>query len=109
FPACPESATGEGFKKKYTLGVAGKRGFDFDELEFIISEAQSKYPNTNIILNEMDYKNQDAATNYYERCSNFAQLGITLDEGDLIYPYEGDVFHLESDKEKLDEAADRLT
>lgn len=107
FPWGPESGTGEAFKKKYTLD--GKRGFDFEELQAVIQDAQKKYSQTNIILNQMDYKHRDAATNYYDGCSNFEQLGIKVEEGDLVYPYEGDVFHLESDKDNLDEAADRLT
>ena len=101
FPHGPESCTKmEGFKEKYTLNGDGKRGFDYPELQEIIFEAQRKYKDKRIILNEMDYDpNEKSATKHYSNaCSNFKDLNIDVNVGDYIFPFEGDVFHLESDK-----------
>ena len=87
---------------KYTLNGEGKRGFDFLELETIINKAQQKYPNTKIILNQIDYFPGMSSTDcYIKAATNFEQLGIKVEEGDYIFPYEGDVFHHEDDIENI--------
>ena len=109
FPKGPESSTtvNDEFIKNYTLD--GKRGFDYEELKEVISEAQKKYPNTKIILNEMNYPDGLDAPNCYRlACSNFKELGIDIEEGDYIFPYEGDVFHLESAKDEIDGYLEQL-
>lgn len=104
FPHGPESCTNmSGFKEKYTLNGDGKRGFDYPELQEVIFEAQKKYSNKKIILNEMDYDpNEKSATQHYlKACSNFKELNIDLQIGDYLFPFEGDVFHLESEKDTI--------
>ena len=110
FPSGPESSTNvsKDFLDQYTLD--GKRGFDFDELKLIIEKAQKKYKDTKIILNEMSFPKDmhDAPLCYYTACSNFEDLGIKIEEGDLIYPLEGDVFHHESSKVYFENILDKL-
>ena len=107
-PAGPEShGLPQDFVDKYTLD--GKRGFDFNDLKKIISSAQKKYPNTKIILNEMEYTGIfDASTCYTKACSNFEELGIDVNPGDYIFPYEGDVFHHETSKDEIQGYLDQL-
>jgi hypothetical protein len=110
FPSGPESSTNvsDDFLSKYTLD--GKRGFDYEDLKSIISEAQKKYKNVKIILNEMSFPEDmhNAPLCYYTACSNFKDLGIDIEEGDLIYPLEGDVFHHESSKQSFEEMSNKL-
>jgi hypothetical protein len=111
FPHGPESCTNmAGFKEKYTLNSEGKRGFDYPELQEIIFEAQKKYSNKKIILNEMEYDpNEKSATKHYTKaCSNFKELNIDVNVGDFIFPFEGDVFHLESDKDSIESYMSQL-
>lgn len=103
FPRGPESSTlvTDHFIKDYTLD--GKRGFDYNLLKEIIKEAQSKYPNTKIILNEMDYSGIESAPEcYFKACSNFKDFEIDIEVGDYIFPYEGDVFHHEDSKDEIE-------
>ena len=54
---------------KYTLD--GKRGWDWLELSNIIDDAQRKYPNTKIILNNIEYKQGMSSTDcYVSACLN---------------------------------------
>lgn len=110
FPRGPESTTNvtQQFIQEYTLD--GKRGFDFELLEEIIKKAQKKYTSTEIILNKMEYPDflTNASECYYRAVSNFRDFGISLEEGDYIFPYEGDVFHLESAKNEIQGYMDQL-
>jgi len=111
FPHGPESCTNmSGFKEKYTLNGEGKRGFDYPELQEIIFESQKKYSDKKIILNEMEYDpNEKSATQHYiKACSNFKDLNIEINVGDYIFPFEGDVFHLESEKNAIQSYMDQL-
>lgn len=110
FPVGPESNTivDKYFLDEFTLDGGGKRGFDYPELEKIIEEAQNKYPNTKIILNKMDYKSKSASENYVHACSNFKELGIDIEVGDYIFPYEGDVFHHEDSKSEIQEYLNQI-
>lgn len=101
FPAGPESNTPitEDFLNKYTLD--GHRGFDYKELEEIVEDAQKKYPNTKILLNPMKYTSLSAPQCYIEACTNWKELGINVEVGDYIFPYEPDVFHLERTKTEI--------
>jgi hypothetical protein len=104
FPHGPEGCTDmSGFNSKYTLNGEGKRGFDFPELQEIIFEAQKKYKDKRIILNEMIYDPsvKSATKHYAAACTNFKALNINIEEGDYLFPYEGDVFHLESTKNDI--------
>lgn len=83
--------------QKYTLNGEGKRGFDFPDLEKIVVNAKWKYPDVKFILNEMDYSDCNNSTECYKKATtNFEELEIDIEEGDYIFPYEGDVFHHES-------------
>jgi hypothetical protein len=94
---------------KYTLNGEGKRGFDFIELKQIIEDAQKEYPNTKIILNEMEYIPGMTSTDCFRKAStNFEELGINIEEGDYIFPYEGDVFHHEDSKAEIQHYMDQL-
>jgi len=103
FPTGPENTTNvnEEFLREYTID--SKRGFDFEELQEIIYEAQREYKDTNIILNKMNYPDNMvyAPDCYVTACSNFKDVGIEIEEGDYIFPFEGDVFHHEDSKEEI--------
>lgn len=87
---------------KYTVNGEGKRGFDYLELKQVIEDARQQFPNTTIILNEMTYQLGMSSTDcYVAAVTNFADLGIKVEEGDYIFPYEGDVFHHENAKEEI--------
>tara|TARA_B000000557_G_scaffold257192_1_gene250242 strand:- start:1206 stop:2195 length:990 start_codon:yes stop_codon:yes gene_type:complete len=109
FPKGPENNTDIDFKwlDKYTLD--GRRGFDFLEMKKIIDDAQKKYPNTKIILDEIDYKsNLSAPECYMYACSELEELGIKLEEGDFIFPFEGDVFHHENSQDDIKNYLEQL-
>jgi len=110
FPSGPESNTNvsANFLDEYTLD--GKRGFDFNELKLIIEKAQEKHKDTKIILNEMSFPKDmhHAPMCYYRACSNFEDLEIKIEEGDLIYPLEGDVFHHENSKQIIEKTSNEL-
>ena len=111
FPHGPESNTNmEGFNQKYTLKGEGKRGFDFPELQEIIFESQQKYKDKKIILNEMYYDPsvRSASEHYVRACSNFKDLNVEINVGDYLFPYEGDVFHLESSKDLINDYLTQL-
>ncbi len=103
FPGGPESSTNRTneFLTKYTLD--GVRGFDFHDLEEIIDDAKKTYPHINFILNKMTYDDnvKSASQNATTAYTNFKDLGIDVNEGDYIFPLEGDVFHHESSKEEI--------
>jgi len=105
FPMGPESSTkvGQEFIKKYTWEGRGNRGFDILELREIVKKAQKKYPTVKIILNEINYpKNETSASKCYTyACSNFEEIGISVNPGDYVFPFEGDVFHHEGSKENI--------
>jgi hypothetical protein len=88
--------------QKYTLNGEGKRGFDFSQLKDIVEQAQTKHPDVQIILNEMEYgANMSPTDCYVAATTNFSEVGIEIEEGDYIFPYEGDVFHHENSKEEI--------
>jgi len=88
---------------KYTLDKEGKRGFDYIVLENIIKSGKKTYPNVKIILNKMEYSQGMSSTDcYFEATNNFKELGIDVEEGDCIFPYEGDVFHHEDSKKEIE-------
>lgn len=111
FPHGPESSTNmRGFIEKYTLNGEGKRGFDYLDLKEIIFEAQQKYKDKKIILNEITYDPniKSASEHYVHACTNFKDLNIEVNVGDYLFPFEGDVFHLESQKENIQSCIDQL-
>tara|TARA_A100001015_G_C15035304_1_gene735821 strand:+ start:1746 stop:2693 length:948 start_codon:yes stop_codon:yes gene_type:complete len=106
----------EDWIKKYTLNGEGKRGFDYEDLKSIITDAQEKYPDVNIILNEIDYSDcidkgeyDFVGTKCYVKAnSNFKELGIELEEGDFIFPLEGDTFYHQDSKIEIQGYLDQL-
>lgn len=90
------------WKDKYTLDGEGKRGFDFLELKEIVKQAQLQYPQVKIILQEMEYTLGMTSTECYKKATTiFNEVGIDVQEGDYIFPYEGDVFHHENSKTNI--------
>mgnify|MGYP003110692346 FL=1 len=54
-------------------------------------------------MNPIDYQQGMTSTDcYVKACLNLEDLGIKFEEGDYIFPYEGDVFHHEKDKKEID-------
>ena len=68
----------------------------------IVYDAQNEYPNTEIILNPIDYQQGMTSTDcYVKACLNLEDLGIKFEEGDYIFPYERDVFHHENSNSEI--------
>jgi hypothetical protein len=104
FPKGPESRTviDEVFKSKYCYKDTNL-AWDTLITQQLIKEAQDKYPNTRWIHNEMKFKSgMNGSEAYVHAVSNWDELGITINQGDFIFPYEPDIFHLESDKVGID-------
>lgn len=104
FPTGPESklvVTSE-FKSKYCYKDTNL-GFDTMAVQQIIQDAAKKYSNVQFIHNEMKFpigiKAEDA---YTLAVSNFQEVGVIIEPGDFIFPYEPDIFHLESSKIEID-------
>ena len=92
---------------KYTLD--GKRAFDFNELKNIVEKHQKQYPDTKIILNEIKYENHLSSTEcFMKACLNLEDLDIVFEEGDYIFPFEGDVFHHENAKDEIQEYMNQI-
>lgn len=113
FPSGPENLynMNESFTNKYCK-FNTKLGFDTDEMNQIVSEKQKEYPNkkiihNRIILNPEHVRDTDTA---YVLCVNITdgENSIKFEKGDIIFPYEADVFLHEKDKEKLFEEIDKL-
>jgi hypothetical protein len=109
FPGATEG--GKELKKewldKYTLD--GKRGFDYLELKDIIEKAKITYPNVKFILNEMNYSSEMSSIDcYVNATTNFEDLGIKIEEGDCIFPFEGDVFHHENSKDQINSYVNQI-
>lgn len=94
---------------KYTLDGLGKRGFDYKELVEVVNKAKEQYPNTQIILNEVQYEEGMSSTDcFVQSTTNFKKLGITIEPGDYIFPLEGDVFHHENSKNEIENYLSQL-
>lgn len=103
FPKGPESKTDvdEAFRKKYCYQDTNL-AWDTLETQALIKEASIKYPNTQWIHNEMKFSdNMNAPEAYTYAVSNWDELGVKVEIGDYIFPYEPDIFHLESDKDNI--------
>jgi hypothetical protein len=79
--------------------------WDTEVLQQAILAAQSKYPDVSIKWNPMDYSDIDANDCYVHSVST---LGVDVEEGDLIFPLEGDVFFHEDDMQLLHQYIDAL-
>lgn len=79
--------------------------WDTEMLRQAVSAAQSKYPDVSIKWNPMDYSDIDANDCYVHSVST---LGVDIEEGDLIFPLEGDVFFHEDDMQLLHQYIDAL-
>ena len=103
FPKGPESKTviDEVFKSKYCYKDTNL-AWDTLETQHLIKEANKTYPNTKWIHNEIKFPaGMNASEAYTYAVSNFNELGVEINSGDYIFPYEPDIFHLESDKQNI--------
>ena len=110
FPKGPESKTNinEEFRKKYCYQDTNL-AWDTLETQQLINQAQIDYPNVKWIHNEMKFpKDTSASEAYTMAVSNFKDLGIEVEEGDFIFPYEPDIFHHESISESLTNLLEQL-
>lgn len=109
FPAGPENKGGidTNFQKEFCYQNTNL-AWDTELVQHAIKEAQLRFPNTKIIWNQMNYKTTDANLCYVEAVSNFSELGIEINEGDIIFPLEGDVFFHEDDVLLLNEYLEKL-
>lgn len=104
FPNGPESKTviTDEFRSKYCYKDTNL-AWDTLETQDIIKNAQHVYPNIKWIHNEMKFKQDMTASEAYTySVSNWEELGINVERGDYIFPYEPDIFHLEADKDALE-------
>lgn len=109
FPSGPENKGGidVNFQTEFCYEDT-KLAWDTKLVQSSIKEAQELFPNTKIIWNQMNYKTSDANICYVEAVSNFKELGIEINEGDIIFPLEGDVFFHENDIVLLNEYLEKL-
>lgn len=105
FPRGPENGSiiNSEFISKY-CSSDGFTGFDFEETKQIIATAKEKYPHIQWHLGAIKYPDGMRAEDAYTYAvSNFESYGIEAEVGDIIFPSEADVFHLESDVHYIDE------
>jgi len=103
FPTGPESrlVVTDEFRSKYCYKDTNL-AWDTLETQQLIEEAKITYPNIKWIHNEMKFeKGMKASDAYTYAVSNFKELGIEVTIGDYIFPYEPDIFHLESDSNNI--------
>ena len=104
FPMGPENGSiiNDEFKAAF-CSPDGVTGFDFDRTVEVITDAQEQYPDVEFKLGVIDYpKGMKAEDAYTFAVSNFKDHDIEIQEGDIIFPSEADVFHLESDRNYID-------
>jgi hypothetical protein len=97
----------ENFRKEFCFENTDL-AWDTLELQQVIQAAQNVHPGTMIKWNPVNYSNIDANECYIYSVSNFKELGIEIEEGDLIFPLEGDVFFHPSDVELLEQFLEKL-
>jgi hypothetical protein len=110
FPSGPESKNNitDEFKQKYCYKNTSQ-AFDTLELQHIIKDANEQYPDVKFIYNAMDFPLGITASEAYTLAvSNWEDLGVDVNDGDIIFPYEPDVFHLESASTEIDEYIKQL-
>ena len=98
FPTGPESRTliDSEFRKKYCYEDTNL-AWDTLETQQLIKQAQIDYPNIQWIHNEMKFPDGVKASDAYTHAvSNWGELDINVEYGDYIFPYEPDIFHLET-------------
>ena len=98
FPTGPESRTliDSEFRKKYCYEDTNL-AWDTLETQELIRQAQKDYPHIQWIHNEMKFPDGMKASDAYTYAvSNWGELGVDVNHGDYIFPYEPDIFHLES-------------
>ncbi len=95
FPHGPENTLGntQNFSEQFTLD--GKRSFDFHEMKAAVERCQRSYPEIEFHLLEMDYRDIDTATAYYEAYTSFLNV-ISVSPTDIIFPLECDLFFTEA-------------
>ena len=110
FPTGPESKTSinENFRSKYCYADTNL-AWDTLETQQLIKQAQETYPDIIWIHNEMKFPiGMSASDAYTYAVSNWEELGITVNVGDYIFPYEPDIFHLETMKDGIDSLLSQL-
>ena len=104
FPNGPESTSiiNDEFRKNYCYKDTNA-GFDYEETVALIDKAKKDYPDTEWHYGVVDYPDGLKAEDCYTYAvSNFDDHGVTIEEGDILLPSEADVFHLETDVDKID-------
>ena len=109
FPKGPENKGGvdESFRKEFCFEDTNL-AWDTQVVQAAVKEAQVKYPEVQIMWNAVDYSAIDANDCYVHSVSNFKELGLTIQGGDLIFPLEGDVFFHKNDTDLLEELISNL-
>mgnify|MGYP001210236627 CR=1 FL=1 len=110
FPTGPESSLTitPDFRKKYCYKDTNL-GFDTEQTQNAIREANEKYTDTVIIHNEMKFPEGTSAPEAYKLAvSNFEELGIKVEHGDYIFPLEPDIFHHENSKDEIQGYLDQI-
>lgn len=109
FPTGPENKGGidEQFRKKYCYKDTDL-AWDTELVQQVVEKYQKLYPDKSIIWNPIDYFDVDANNCYVHSVSNFEDFDIDIQEGDLIFPLEGDVFFHEDDVDFLNKMIDEL-
>jgi hypothetical protein len=97
FPTGPESRTliNSEFRKKYCHEDTNL-AWDTLVTQELIKQAKKDYPHIQWIHNEMKFHDGMTASDAYTYAvSNWDDVGVDVNYGDYIFPYEPDIFHLE--------------
>lgn len=86
-----------------------KLGFDTDEVSELISNSQKKYSDKKIIHHKLEFfEKVDSNIAYLTAVSYLGETNLKMERGDLIFPYEADVFFHINDKDKLNDEIKNL-
>ena len=109
FPRGPENKGGmdKQFHEKYCYKDTNQ-AWDTELVQEVVKKYQDLYSDKTIIWNPINYSDIDANDCYVHSVSNFEDFNIDIEEGDLIFPLEGDVFFHENDMSLLNEMIDNL-
>jgi len=111
FPTGPETnlQITEEWKKKWCYPDDNRLAFDTEETQKIISDFNNSYSDVEIkwLPTEFD-KSWNASECYSYSVSRFEDFDIEVNEGDIIFPYEPDMFHHEEHMDILEDELSKL-
>jgi hypothetical protein len=92
--------------KEYLKYTKDGRSFDLDIIMYTVEEAAGKWPDTEFVVNKMNYPTLTYNTNAFGAAVGCFQQALnygmpTMDKDDIVINGEVDMFHHEADKDTL--------